>query len=337
MKSLLSRRQFLLVSSAATAALGLGFRDFPAGIDPAVRHGPSFHKGRTVYSQRYYDRPTTYSNELGYYITDAVVNVHEEAIGDPRPWGNPLWLRTDGGWLQGAYVQPVDETLNTPLLKIPSTGMLVETTVPYAQAYEILKDNRWKPKYRFYYKTTHWVHYAFTGTNGAIWYQILDDRYGGYYMAQAENFRPITAEEITPISPDVPDKRLEIDLNRQRLLAYEGNRPVFATRISTGSFPGSTPQGEYRVERKQGSRHMANDFDGDDFDLPGVPWVCYISWTGISVHGTYWHNNYGQPQSHGCINLSPRAALWVYRWTDPFVPLDKDRVESDQGTRVIVY
>jgi lipoprotein-anchoring transpeptidase ErfK/SrfK len=335
MSNRLTRRDFLKLGAATS--LGLAFRDFPSGGDPALRRGPSFHMGRNVFSQRYYERPTTFSTELGYYLTDGVVNVYEETIGDPRPWGNPLWLRTDDGWLQGAYVQPVGNSLNAPVLSFPSTGMLVETTVPYSQAYEVLKDGRWKPKYRFYYKTTHWVQYAFTITNGAVWYEIVDDRYGGTYMAQAEHFRPVTAEDVTPISPGVPEKRIEVDLTRQRLVAYEGSLPVFATRIATGSFPGSTPIGEYRVERKQPSRHMANDFDGDDFDLPGVPWVCFISWTGVSLHGTYWHNNYGQPQSHGCINLKPEAALWVYRWTDPFVPVEKDRLESDQGTRVVVF
>jgi len=59
---------------------------------------------------------------------------------------------------------------------------------------------------------------------------------------------------------------------------------------------------------------MASNLQGNEFDLPGVPWVCYISWTGVSFHGTYWHNNYGTPQSHGCINLTPEAAKWIYRW-----------------------
>ena len=335
MSNKLSRREFLKLGGAA--AIGLGFRDFPSGGDPVSRRGPSFHMGRTVYSMRYYDRPTIYSNELGYYNSDSVVNVNAETIGDPRPVDNPMWVRTDDGWLQAAYIQPVENHLNTPVMSVPPTGMLVETTVPYSVAYEIRKDGSWRPKYRFYYKTTHWVHYAFVGGNNLTWYQILDDRYGGYYMAQADHFRPITAEEITPLSPGVPDKRIEIDLTKQRLVAYEGGRPVFATRIATGSFPGSTPSGEYRVERKNASRHMANDFDGDDFDLPGVPWVCYISWTGVSIHGTYWHNNYGQPQSHGCINLTPKAALWVFRWTEPVAPLDKDFIESDQGTRVVVF
>lgn len=333
MSSKLTRRDFLKLSAAALASYG--FRDFPPGGSLAIQRSPAFSMGRTVYSERYYERPTTFSQELGYYVTDTVVNIYEQTLGDPRPTSNAVWLRTDDGWLNSAYVQPVEKHLNSPVTDIPAAGMLMEVTVPYTEAY-YMDDNKWKLKYRFYYKTTHWAYYVFTGTTGITWYQVLDDRYGGYYFVQAEHLRPLLLEDVTPLSPGAPDKRLEIDLKKQRLVAYEGQRPVFASRIATGSFPGDTPIGEHRVERKQPSRHMANDFDGDDFDLPGVPWVCYISWTGVSIHGTYWHNNYGTPQSHGCINLSPRAAQWVYRWTEPVVPFGEDFLEAE-GTRVIIF
>ncbi len=59
----------------------------------------------------------------------------------------------------------------------------------------------------------------------------------------------------------------------------------------------------------------AGDIASNGFDLPGVPWVLYITESGISFHGTYWHNDYGRPHSHGCINLAPQAAKWLFRWT----------------------
>ncbi|MEJ2353252.1 MAG: L,D-transpeptidase, partial [Anaerolineales bacterium] len=58
--------------------------------------------------------------------------------------------------------------------------------------------------------------------------------------------------------------------------------------------------------------------------------------SGIAFHGTYWHNDYGRPRSHGCINLTSRAAKWIYRWTLPVVPPDQQRVYEDFGTRVDV-
>jgi len=330
----LTRRDFLKLCGIAAA--GFGFRDFPPGGDPASKRPPSFTLGRTVYSLRYYEQPTYSSKELGYYVTDSVVSIYEERVGDPKPTHNPIWLRTEKGWLHSAYVQPVDDQINEPVLDIPNGGMLAEVTVPYSQSW-FITDKGWKRGRRYYFNSTYWVVLSFPGVNGVIWYQVLDDRDNKYYLVQAEHLRPVTSEELTQLSPNIVDKRIEVDLGRQRIIAYEDNQPVFTARTATGYFKGDTPIGEFRVERKQPSRHMSSNLEGNDFDLPGVPWVCYISWTGVSLHGTYWHNNYGTPQSHGCINLTPKAAKWIYRWTNPFVPLDKDYVESDFGTRVVVY
>jgi hypothetical protein len=331
----LTRRSFLKVSGVA--ALGYGVRDFSKlnlGKMPGI---PSFRMGRAVYSLRYYAEPTTKSEELGFYVRDAVVNVLEVRGGESESGSNHTWLRTEKGWLYSAYVQPVEEHLNEPILNIPAGGMLAEVTVPYTQAWYV-RDTGWKRVYRLYYATTWWVNYVFRSDLGVVWYQVFDDRLRHNYLVRAEHLRAVTPEELMPISPGVPDKRIEVDLEKQWLIAYEGSRPVFVTRIATGYFPGDTPQGEYQIERKQPSRHMASEEVGkNQFDLPGVPWVCYISWTGVSIHGTYWHNNYGTPQSHGCINLPPQAAKWIYRWSEPYVPVNKDYIESDQGTRVVVF
>ncbi|MCZ7554236.1 MAG: hypothetical protein B6D39_01510 [Anaerolineae bacterium UTCFX2] len=334
MRSNINRRDFLKLFGAA--AIGFGFRDFPPGGDPAGKRPPSFRLGRTIYSIRYYDRSSESGKELGFYNRDAVVEILEERLGEPKPTQNSIWLRTKDGWMRSSFVQPVQEQTNEPLDKIPNGGALMEVTVPYTQAWSI-GDQGWKRMYRCYYGTTYWVTYAFTGVNGSRWYQIFDERYRELFAVDATHLRPIKAEELSKISPDVTDKHIEIYLKRQRFTAFEYGKPVFTTPTATGVFEGDTPLGEFRVERKTPSRHMASNLEGNEFDLPGVPWVCYIAWTGVSFHGTYWHNNYGTPQSHGCINLTPEAAKWVYRWTDPFVPADENYLEADRGTRVIVY
>lgn len=318
------------------AASGLAFRDFPPGGDPALKRPPSYDLGRVIYSMRYYADPSTRSRELGFYNRDAVVEILSETVGDPEPTHNPVWLRTADGWLHSAYVQPVKNQLNPPVTKMSVPMMLAQVTVPFTQAYQVTDRGR-KRFYRCYYGSTYWVDYAFVDGMGTAWYVIYDERTEEHYQVQAEHLRPIPAEEVAPINPGAAGKRVEIDLQRQRLIAFQGSQPVFTARIATGYFEGDTPIGEFKVERKQPSRHMASNLDGNEFDLPGVPWVCYISWTGVSFHGTYWHHNYGTPQSHGCINLTPEAALWVYRWTEPFVPVDKNYIESDHGTPVIVY
>ena len=67
---------------------------------------------------------------------------------------------------------------------------------------------------------------------------------------------------------------------------------------------------------------MTGGEGSDYYDLPGVPFPTFITWTGVAIHGTYWHNDYGRPRSHGCINVTPAVALWFWRWTMPAAPYD---------------
>ncbi len=86
---------------------------------------------------------------------------------------------------------------------------------------------------------------------------------------------------------------------------------------------------------------MKGGTEGEDdyFDLPGVPWNIFFTYSGIAIHGTYWHNDYGIERSHGCVNVSPEAAKWIYRWTDPVAPYEDDYVRSNRtvGTPIVVF
>jgi lipoprotein-anchoring transpeptidase ErfK/SrfK len=137
------------------------------------------------------------------------------------------------------------------------------------------------------------------------------------------------------------EKRIEINTADQYLVAIEQETPVFAARIASGAVFSngdySTPHGRHTVFHKRPSRHMAaGNLAANGYDLPGVPWVSYFTESGIAIHGTYWHNNYGAPRSHGCINLTPSAARWIFRWTLPSVPFTEQRVYKDTGTTVNV-
>lgn len=329
----ISRRQFLQLGSSVL--LGAAFAPINKQFNYLQEDTQPYRLGRTTQSLRYYENPAISSKELGYYLTDATVKIYETALGDPRPEKNPIWLRTEDGWIQGLYVQPVEEKLNDPVYEIPKDGFLAEVSVPWTQAW-INEKNKLKRAYRLYYASTYWVIEVSTDAYGEVWYRILDDLLGGSYYVLAKHLRPIIASEITPISPEVTDKKIVVNLARQNITAYENGRVVFAAPVSTGTVEGSTPVGEHRIERKQPSRHMA-ETEGNGFDLPGVPWVCFISWTGVSFHGTYWHHDYGTPRSHGCINMTPLAAKWLFRWTTPIVPFGEDYVEDKQiGTKVII-
>jgi lipoprotein-anchoring transpeptidase ErfK/SrfK len=329
----ITRRSFLKLS--AGTLLSLAWRGFHLPQEE-IRSDNSKRLGRTIYSLRYYDQPSLKGKELGYYNRDSVVEIFEAMVGDPEPKNNPIWYRTERGWIHSSYVQPVQDIENEPVWDFPSKGFLAEVSVPFAQAW-IVDRQEFKRSYRYYYASTHWVNFISKDDYGNIWYQVVDDRKGGFYYVLAKYLRQVASQELTSLSPTILDKTVQINLAEQRLSAYENGRVVMTCRVSTGTFEGDTPTGDFQVERKQPSRHMAaNESRGNGFDLPGVPWVSYISWTGISMHGTYWHNDFGQPRSHGCINLSPEAARWIYRWTLPNLPVEDDYIESDYGTRVTV-
>jgi lipoprotein-anchoring transpeptidase ErfK/SrfK len=120
--------------------------------------------------------------------------------------------------------------------------------------------------------------------------------------------------------------------------AFEGGQLVFTARTSTGTRANATPTGEFQTFHKRATRHMSGgDLVSSGYDLPGVPWVVFITSYGISFHGTYWHNDYGAPHSHGCINLTPAEAKWIYRWTLPNVPATRRFLYTPgQGTLVRV-
>jgi lipoprotein-anchoring transpeptidase ErfK/SrfK len=105
------------------------------------------------------------------------------------------------------------------------------------------------------------------------------------------------------------EKWIDIELSTQTLTAYEGDTPVLSALVSTGVPGMPTPQGEYTVYRKIRSQVMS----GPGYYLPNVEWVLYF-YRGYALHGTYWHNNFGHPMSHGCVNLTNADAKWIYEW-----------------------
>ena len=288
-----------------------------------------------------YDAPSPKAKRLKLYWRDLVVSITNTTISDDESAYNRVWYEIEKeGYVYSGSVQPVRTVLNEPQ-HISLKGALGEVSVPYTEA-RLEPDSNAEVVYRLYYETVHWVTAsAIHPVDGSIWYYLLDDKFEQYYYVPAKHVRLISDEELAPFSPNVPDedKRVEVRLNDQLLLAYEGTRAVFATRVATGgrlrSGTYTTPEGEYITYHKRPTRHMAaGDLAASGFDLPGVPWVIYFKENGTSFHGTYWHNDYGHPRSHGCINLPIPAAKWLYRWTIPTVPPDKEFAYGYVGTRV---
>ncbi|NPA94546.1 MAG: L,D-transpeptidase [Thermodesulfobacteria bacterium] len=134
-------------------------------------------------------------------------------------------------------------------------------------------------------------------------------------------------------------KWVDINLYEQVLEAFEGDRMVYATLISSGLPEFETPTGLFRIWGKRAMAKMSGGTKGIDYYfLEDVPYHMYF-FNGIALHGAYWHNNFGMKQSHGCVNLAPRDAFWLFNWTTPRAPRDKfvKSTPANPGTYVYVH
>jgi len=329
---LVSRRDFVHLSGFALIGTLVDWRRFAFAPSAVLGLGRVTHSSLRAYEQ---PRFAAKAVKKTFYVDTVLKLYEEEASGDPGSSKNPVWWRADEGWVHSSWVQPVRNDLNQPVTQIPSGGFLAEVSVPYSDAWRN-DDGTPQKAYRFYYASTHWVDQLVTDPADRVWYRVWDDRYRVNYFVLAESLRPVPADELTPLSADVQDKRIEVELSRQQLTAFESGVAVFSAPVSTGRRGVETPVGAFQVRQKRPSRHMAAT-EGNGFDLPGVPWVSYIHWTGVALHGTYWHNDFGTPRSRGCINLTPADAKWLFRWTMPTVPVSEDDLQSTGfGTTVEV-
>lgn len=107
------------------------------------------------------------------------------------------------------------------------------------------------------------------------------------------------------------ERWIDVDLSEQMTYAYEGNHIVNSFLVSTGTWLHPTVTGQFRIYVK----YLYSDMAGPGYYLPDVPYTMYF-YDGYSLHGTYWHSNFGTPMSHGCVNLSIPDAEWLYYWAD---------------------
>lgn len=113
------------------------------------------------------------------------------------------------------------------------------------------------------------------------------------------------------------EKWIEVLTGEQTLVAYEGTKPVYATLVATGRHDYPTPPGIHRVRIKIAVDAMNNRPGAAElYKVEAVPWIMYF-FQGYALHGAYWHNGFGYPRSHGCINLSPKDAKIIFDWVEP--------------------
>jgi len=338
-----SRRDFLKLSSLALGSLAFSpflpqITQF-ADVD-LVRVGTG--------SVSVYGEPTDTSDIVATWKQDDIVNIYE-VITAKTPAYNPIWYRVWGGYMHRAHLQRVKVIYNHPMTVLSEGGHLGEITVPYSQSLQFTQRFGWDFANRLYYGTVHWIIGIDEGPDKQPWYRIRDELNSASYNVPAIHVHIITENELTPITPKVPfnQKRIDVKISTQTLTCFEYDKIVMQTKVSTGlpsSYTGagistSTPTGYFNIQNKMPSKHMGDGNLTSDlkaYELVGVPWNCFFTDEGHAFHGAYWHDNFGVPMSHGCVNMRIIDAKWLFLWVLPIANYEHEAT-IDFGTSVHIF
>jgi hypothetical protein len=343
----LSRREFLKLTGTSLTAAAL-----PIAGSSRVLPGERDTLSQTEQYARITDaavqlrlRPHPDSPVVGSREFDTLLEVGRKVVSKGVYPHNNVWLETPEGFIWASEAQLVLNQPNEVVDAIPAEGTWTEITVPYADG-RTKADPAAPVRYRLYYGMILNIDDRVIGSDGHIWYRVHDEN-GVIMFAPGEAFRLISPAELAPISPNVEDKAVVVNITRQEISAMESGVEVYFARISSGyayypeggDFTSNTPIGQMWTWRKMVSRHMSGGDAVTGYDLPGVGWTVLFHGSGAALHSTYWHADYGAPRSRGCINLLPEDAKWIFRWTHPVVdfrPGDLTVQWPNPGTRVIV-
>lgn len=211
-------------------------------------------------------------------------------------WGRDLWPVTPSSF-RGLY------------FRVPPSG-------PFAWVLQEVQPHRapgWHtplvPHLRYQRYDVVWV-YRQQEVEGSVWYEIAPGAWVEQRVLAVVTPRSAPPEGVTSA------RWIEINLFEQTLAAYEGNRLVYATLVSTGVAPFWTRPGLFSIYKKVDTTPMRGAFEEDKSDyymLEDVPWTMYFD-EARALHGAYWHDGFGYPRSHGCVNLSITDAHWLFQW-----------------------
>jgi len=341
-----TRREFLKISCCNAAGALVSFHGGFSKIVLTQSIFENFPLGRVLSdrasSHKY---PDINSDVVTTFLRNDIISISCPITIQSNFIHREVWHQLeDNSFIQARDIQPVNQQLNIPLSEVSTYGQLAEVTVPFTSAY-YRKRTAWKPNQIFYFGSLHWIYELVTSSYDRLYYRIKEDRWGDSYYVDARHIHVLEPDELSPISPEVDpgDKKIQVSIQDQLVIAYERDQAVFTSSMASGLLTAgrdySTPLGSYQINYKRPSRHMLHsDRVGiNGSELYGVPWVTYFTHNGIAFHGTYWHNDFSQPRSHGCINLPIPAARWIYRWSLPTVPPREKAYVSRYGTSVEIF
>lgn len=301
-------------------------------------------------------------------LGNAVALTNQKYLETP---GGSVWsaqqqqyIDTSSGYVWSSQIQPTKNIPNTPITEMPAgqSGFWAEVTVPYVELsldgapvspwIQSLLQYQFPP--RAYYGQVLWID-QIRQSNGFVEYRWNESPnghgygFGDIFWLDGAGLKVLTEDEVAAISPDInpAEKKISVDLTYQILSAYEENREVFFCRISSGavfdpitgaiSDKRATPVGDLLTHWKIISLNMSGGGSASGYSTPAVPWCTVVSGEGIAIHGTFWHNDFGERRSYGCINVKPEDAKWLFRWTTPYVSLAQSELRlslPDYGTVV---
>jgi hypothetical protein len=310
----------------------------------------------------------TVNTTLSELSADTLVEWGRQVVGNVvGGLRNQRYVETPQGYIYASVLQPTRNLPNTPLTEMPAgqKGFWAEVTVPYIElAHEGVVASPWMQDHiaynfrpKLYYGQVVWIDQIRT-ENGFPEYRWNEDvphgygygAYGEFFWGDGAGFKVLTDEDVAPISPDVDpnEKKIEANLDYQTLSCYEGNTEVYFCRLASGlgydpstgqaSDKLATPVGNLLTHWKIISLNMTAGTFQSGYSTPAVPWSTMISGDGVAIHGAFWHNAFGEKRSHGCINVSPEDAKWIFRWTTPYISLAQTEMRvslPDHGTIVV--
>lgn len=372
----LSRRDFLKIAGVGLGALA--FRPpkgFDFEYLSAPKRLPQFPEsdiiGRVLENGIRLRSQPNGDDTIGTVLTempaDTLVEWGRQVVGNVTGLTNQRFVETPQGYIYSSVLQPARNMPNTPISEMPAgqSGFWAEVTVPYVDlAHDGVVASPWMQDHitfnfppRLYYGQVVWIDRIRT-ENGFVEYRWNEDvphgygygAYGEFFWGDGAGFKVLTDADVAPINPDVDpnEKKIDANLDNQTLSCYEGNTEVYFCRISSGlgidlgtgqpSDKLATPVGNLLTHWKIMSLNMTAGTFQSGYSTPAVPWSTMISGDGVAIHGAFWHNAFGEKRSHGCINVTPEDAKWIFRWTTPYVPLTQSEMRvslPDHGTIVV--
>ena len=366
MRRAISRRDFLKLAGMGLGSMTLEpFKRFAQYNSPNLQFPTGEHLGRVSVFPNFYSaeikaKPHEFAATVRNIPEDGLFEWLREVIGTNYYGGlSRSWVETPEGYIYTPFVQQIRNLPNTPMGAMPEgkPGFWAEVTVPHVElfienppirspSFRYMSETGQMP--RLYYSQVVWIDQIRTDEAGRIMYRWNEDfghgyGYGDVFWGDGTAFRMITDEEVAPISPDLDPalKTIVADVYYQTLSCYEGNTEVYFCKMASGVKEFATPVGTFYAWRKMYSINMSASVsqNGAGYDTSAVSWPTFINGDGIAIHATFWHNYFGTPRSHGCLNLKPEDAKWIYRWTTPYVSLDQTEIKMEWpnvGTTVIV-